>query len=68
MNRFVLKNTLIKIYLYHFLINIFFKKNKKLKLDFGDRDIVQNNLFYGYEWSTYYIAAVSSRLTSNREC
>jgi len=33
MNRFVLKNTLMKIYIYHFSINIFIK-NKKSKLCF----------------------------------
>ena len=46
MNTFVL-NFFIKIYLYHILLNIFFYKNNKLKLDFGDRAIVQNDLFYG---------------------
>ena len=44
MNRFILKNIFIKIYLYFFLISIFIK-NKKSKLDFKDRVIVQNDLF-----------------------
>jgi hypothetical protein len=45
MNRFVLKNTFIKIYIYHFSINIL-NKNKKLKLCIGDRVIVQSDFFY----------------------
>jgi len=61
MNRFVFKNTFIKIYLYHFLINIFIK-NKKSKLDFGDRAIVQNDLFYGYGGSTKLTTGNSSGL------
>ena len=36
MNKFVLKNTFIKIYIYHFFDKYFYK-NKKLKLDLGDR-------------------------------
>jgi len=35
------------------LFDKYFYKNKKLKLDFGDRVIVQNDLFYGYEESIY---------------
>jgi hypothetical protein len=42
MNKFVLKNILIKIYIYHFLIYLY--KNKKSKLDFKDRVVVLNNL------------------------
>jgi hypothetical protein len=52
MNRFVLKNTFIKIYLYHFLINIF-PKNNESKLDFGNRTIVLNNFLYGMEGYIY---------------
>ena len=44
MNIFVLKNTFIKIYIYHFSIDIFIK-NKKSKLCFGDRAVVQNDFF-----------------------
>jgi hypothetical protein len=44
MNRFVLKNIFIKIYIYYFLINIFYK-NKKSKLCFEDRVAVQNDFF-----------------------
>jgi len=33
MNRFVLKNTFVKIYTYHFLIDIFYR-NKESKLGF----------------------------------
>ena len=47
-NRFVLKNTFIKVYIYFFLINIFFYKNKELKLDFGDHIIITlNDFVYG---------------------
>ncbi len=41
MNRFVLKNTFIKVYIYHFSIN-------KSKLCFGDRVAVQNDFLYEY--------------------
>ena len=44
MNRFVLKNTFIKIYIHHFSINIFYK-NKKSKLHFGDRVAVRTTFF-----------------------
>ena len=47
MNRFVLKNTFVKVYIYHLLIKNFIK-NKKLKLGFEDRVVVLNNFFYGY--------------------
>ena len=47
MNIFVLKNTFIKIYVYHFSINIFFK-NKRSKLCFGDRIAVLNDFLYQY--------------------
>ena len=49
MNRFVLENTFIKIYLYHILINIFIKTRSQSR----DRAIVQNKLFYGYRESIY---------------
>jgi hypothetical protein len=51
MNRFVLKNTFIKVYIYHFSINIFYRK-KKLKLCFGDRVAVLNDFLYEYGGST----------------
>ena len=47
MNIFVLENTFIKIYIYHFLINIFIK-NKKSKSSFGDHVIVFSEFLYGY--------------------
>ncbi len=47
MNRFVLKNTFIKVYIYHFSINIFIE-TRKSKLRFGDRDAVQNDFLYEY--------------------
>jgi hypothetical protein len=42
-NRFVLKITFIRIYLYNFTINIFYIKEKS-KLYFGDRVAVLNDL------------------------
>jgi hypothetical protein len=42
MNRFILKNTFIKVYIYHFFINIFYK-NKRLQLCFEDRAAVLND-------------------------
>jgi hypothetical protein len=43
-----LKNTFIKIYIYHFLINIFIK-NKESKLNFGDHVVVLTDFLYGYQ-------------------
>jgi len=45
MNRFVLKNTFIKVYIYHFSINIFIK-NMELKLSFEDLVVVLNDFLY----------------------
>ena len=42
MNRFVLKNYFIKVYIYHFFLNIFYK-NKRSKLCFGDCVTVLND-------------------------
>jgi len=50
MNRFILKNTFIKIYIYHFYT--YFYKNKKSKLGFGDRIVVLNDVLYEYGGST----------------
>ena len=47
MNRFILKSTFIKFYVYHFSINIF-SKNKRSKLCFGDRVAVLNDFLYQY--------------------
>jgi len=55
MNRCVLKNNFLKVYIYHFLINIFIK-NKKSKLDFGDCGVVLNDFFYKYEGSIILFA------------
>ena len=51
MNRFVLKNIFIKVYVYHFSINIFL--NKISKLCFGDRVAVLNDFLYQYGGSIY---------------
>jgi len=51
MNRFVLKNTFIKVYMYHFFDKYFYK-NKESKLGFGDRVVVLNDFLYGYGGST----------------
>ena len=50
MNRFVLKNTLIKMYIYIYisLFNKYIYRNKKSKLYFGDRAAVQNDFLYEY--------------------
>jgi hypothetical protein len=53
MNRFVLKNTFIKVYIYHFLYKYFYN-NKWPKLCFGDRAVVQNDKFYGKEGVVFY--------------
>ena len=51
MNRFVLKNIFIKNYVYHFFINIFFKRERS-NLCFGDRVAVLNDFLYQYGGST----------------
>jgi len=43
MNRFDLKNTFRKIYIYHFFLN-FFIKNKRSKLCFEDYIVVLNDI------------------------
>jgi len=48
MNRFALKYTFIKVYIYHFLIN-FFYKNKESKLCFDDHAVVLNDFFIDIE-------------------
>jgi len=54
MNGFILKNTFIKIYIRHFLINIFIK-NKESKLSFRDHVVVLNDFLYGYGGSIIYV-------------
>ena len=56
MNRFILKNTFIKVYIYHFSINIY--RNKKSKLCFGDRVNVLNDFFNEYGGSTTILSIV----------
>jgi len=51
--RFVLKSAFIKIYIYRFPINIFYR-NKKSKLCFRDRVAVQNDLNYQYGESIFF--------------
>ena len=53
MNRFVLKNTFIKIYKSHFSINIFIITRGQSC--FGDRVIVLNDFFYQHGGSTMFI-------------
>jgi len=50
MNRFVLKNTFIKIYIYHFFDKWFYEK-QEVKLGFECRVVVLNDFLYGYEGS-----------------
>jgi hypothetical protein len=52
MNRFVLKNIFIKVYLHHYSINIFYN-NKRSKLYIGDRAVVLNVSFS--ERREYYL-------------
>ena len=52
MYRFVLKNTFIKIYIYHFSINIFIEIRSQ-KLCFEDRVAVLNDFLYEYGGSIY---------------
>ena len=47
MNRFVLKNTFIKVYIYYFSINIFIETRSQ-NCVFGDRVAVQNDFLYEY--------------------
>jgi hypothetical protein len=51
MNRFALKNTFIKVYIYNLFIKYFCKKRES-KLGFGDRVVVLNDIHYGYRGST----------------
>jgi len=53
MNRFVLKNTFIKVYIHIPLFDKYFYKNKESKLDFGNRVVVLNDFLYGYGGSIY---------------
>jgi len=62
MNRFVLRNIFIKIYIYHFLINIFYKKESKL--GFRDQVVMLNDFIYGYG-ETIYIDKAMNSLTQN---
>ena len=55
--RFVLKNTFIKIYIYHFSTNIFYK-NKWSKLCFGDRVAVLNVFISFPFWREYSSADI----------
>ena len=52
MNRFVLKNIFIKVYIYHFSINIFIEIRRS-KLYFGDRVAVLNDFLYKYGGSIW---------------
>jgi len=53
MNRFILKKYFDKN-IFILLFDKYFYKNKKSKLDFEDRAIVQNDLFYWYRGSMKY--------------
>jgi len=54
MNRFMLKNTFIKIYIYHILIKYFYK-NKESKLDLGHCVVILSDFFYGVCNKNYFI-------------
>lgn len=48
MNRFVLENTFIKVYIHISLFNKYFYRNKKSKLCSGDHVAVKNDFLYKY--------------------
>ena len=52
MNRFVLRNTFIKIYIYISLFNKYFYKNKQSKLCFGDCVVILKIFYFLYGEST----------------
>jgi len=55
MNRFVFKNTFIKIYIYHFSINIFIKiRNQSYTLE--TVSLSKNNFMFKYEGSNIFIS------------
>ena len=58
MNRFVLRNTFIKIYIYISLFNKYFYKNKRSKLCFEDCVAVLNVIYllYGGSKSLYMLS------------
>jgi len=55
MNRFVLKNTFIKIYIP--LFDKYFYKNNESKLSFRDYDVVLNDFLYRHGGSMYLMLA-----------
>jgi hypothetical protein len=62
MNKFILKNIFIKVYIYHFLINIFI--NKELKLGFGDHIVIINDFLYMYGgWREYKVGHLFVAMT-----
>jgi hypothetical protein len=66
MNRFVLKNTFIKIYVCRFLL--FFYKNKKSKLCFGaDRFTFQNDFFFA-TYREYFLLGLLEPAVSQLHC
>jgi hypothetical protein len=62
MNRFVLKNNFIKNISIP-LFDKYFYKNKKSKLDFWHRVIIQNDLFYGTSTLTVQNTKLSEMLS-----
>ena len=61
MNRFVLRNTFIKIYIYHFSTNLFIK-NKQSKLWFEDRVSILNVIYFLYGGSRVLCIHASHRI------
>jgi len=61
MNRFVLKNTFIKIYIYHFSTNIFIKKTVKVMFRRPCRYL--NAIYFLYGGSTDFVVNRSQRST-----
>ena len=65
MNRFVLKNTFIKIYIS--LFNKYFYKNKQSKLCFEDCVAVLNIIYFLYGGSRYGFSCKTLCLHKNQE-
>jgi len=63
MNRFVLKNTFIKVYIYYFFPKYFYKNNKS-KLDFRDR---YPKRFVLWVWRKYNNSNIVNIIYSNKK-
>ena len=62
MNRFILKNIFIKVYIP--LFHKYFYNNKWSKLCFGDRVVILNVKFYGYGGKGVYMPMIHKSILS----